>query len=119
MKKILAVLAMVLMLAGTAFADSNIIFIWDANSESDLAGYRLYQSQTSGNYVDTFVSDIPAGTETVTISDVADGIYYWVLTAYDTDDNESGYSNEVMADLDTLAPDTPTNVVITVIIKVQ
>ena len=119
MKKILAVLAMVLMFAGMACAESNVTFVWDANTESDLAGYRLYQSQMSGSYPDPHVAEIPAGTETVTINDVPDGTYYWVLTAFDTDENESGYSNEVTANLDTLAPGAPVNVIIQVIIKVQ
>jgi len=103
-------------------AASNITFAWDSNSESDLAGYRLYQSQTSGSY--TFgdgnqVATILAGIETVQIANVPDGIYFWVLTAYDDKGNESGPSNEVTANLDTLAPGAPTTVTITIIIKVQ
>jgi len=118
MKKFLAVLAMVLMFVSLAHADSNVTFTWDANSESDLAGYRIYQSTTSGTY-GAFETHIPAGTETVTLTDIPDGTYFWVLTAYDTDDNESGYSNEVTANLDTLAPGAPVNVIIQIIVKVQ
>ena len=116
------IISLVLGFASFAYAASNVTFEWDANSESDLAGYRLYQSQASGDY--TFgdgnqVATITAGTETVTISGVADGTYYWVLTAYDTDGNESGPSNEVTANLDTLAPGSPVNVRITIIVKVE
>ena len=109
---------MVFLWVGMAWWASNVTLEWDANSESDLAGYRLHQGTTSGVY-DSVVSDIPAGTETVTLTGIPDGTYFWVLTAYDTDDNESGYSNGVTANLDTLAPGSPANVTITIIIKVQ
>ena len=84
----------------------DITFLWDANSEADLAGYRLYQSDTSGSYtfgIGNEVKDTPAGTETCTI-DVADGTWYWVLTAYDSNGNESGPSNEVSISVDQTAP---------------
>jgi len=122
MKKVLAILAMVLMFCGSALAASNVTFEWSANSETDLAGYRLYQSQTSGVYTygdGNQVATILTGTETVQITSIADGTYFWVLTAYDNDGNESGPSNEVTAALDTLAPGAPTNIVITIIIKIQ
>jgi len=122
MKKCLAILAMVLMFCGSALAASNVTFEWSANSETDLAGYRLYQSQTTGVYTygdGNQVATILAGTETVQITSIADGTYFWVLTAYDNDGNESGPSNEVTADLDTLAPGAPATVTITIIIKVQ
>jgi len=121
MKKILAVLAMVLMFAGTAFADSEITFEWDANSEGDLVGYRLYQSDTSGSY--TFgdgnqVATITAGTEIVTITGITDGTYFWVLTAYDTNENESGPSNEVTKTIDNTPPAPPQNFWIALIQKI-
>ena len=118
---LLAVVAFFFM-CGIAWSASNATFTWDSNSESDLAGYRLYQSQTSGVY--TFgdgnqVATILAGIETVQIIDIPDGVYFWVLTAYDADGNESGPSNEVTANLDTLAPNAPATITITIIIKVQ
>ena len=122
MKKLLLVLVAFFFMCSMAQAASNVTFIWDANSETDLAGYRLYQSQAPGVY--TFgdgnqVATILAGVETVQITGVLDGTYFWVLTAYDNDGNESGASNEVTANLDTLAPGTPATVIITIIIKVQ
>ena len=90
----------------------DISFEWDPNSESDLAGYRLYQSGTSGSY--TFgagneVMAVLAGTEIGTLVGVMDGKWYWVLTAYDSQGNESGPSNEVSASIDQTAPAPPTN----------
>ncbi|MFH1882931.1 MAG: hypothetical protein ABIL62_09505 [Planctomycetota bacterium] len=122
MKKLLLAVVAFFFMCGMACAASNVTFEWDANSESDLAGYRLYQSQTPGVY--TFgdgnqVATILVGTETVQITGVLDGTYFWVLTAYDTKGNESGPSNEVTANLDMLAPNAPATVTITIIIKVQ
>lgn len=122
MKKLLLAVVVFFFMCGMVMAASNVTFEWDANIESDLAGYRLYQSQTPGVY--TFgdgnqVATISTGTETVQITDVLDGTYFWVLTAYDTNGNESGPSNEVTANLDTLSPNAPITVTITIVIKVQ
>lgn len=111
MKKLFTLFACTaLMLAAAPAMAMDIGFAWDANTESDLAGYRLYQSDTSGSY--TYlnpVADIPAGTETYTQAGVSDGTWFWVLTAYDTEGNESGPSNEVTMTVDETAPAAPTN----------
>lgn len=118
MKKLLFVLCFALVfIISSVFAASSMTFEWDANTESDLAGYRLYQSNTSGNYtfgVGNEVGSTLAGTETLTIS-VEDGIWYWVLTAYDTDGFESEPSNEV----DTAPPVAPSGLRITIIINIE
>ena len=124
MKKLLFILCFVLTFSvSTVFANpnANITFVWNANSETDLAGYRLYQSNVPGFY--TFgegnqIIDILTGTETVTIR-VHDGIWYWVLTAYDNHGNESGPSNEVTAIIDTISPSAPGGLNITIIIKIE
>lgn len=76
-------------------ADQIVTLAWDANTEEDLAGYRIYASRVSGQYNYDPVIDIPAGTETAVIQ-VPDDVFYFVATAYDTAGNESEYSNEVM-----------------------
>ncbi len=74
---------------------------WDPNSEPDLAGYRLYQSERSGQYEESApVLEIPAGTETCTVGPLPPGTYFWVLTAFDDSLRESGHSNEVSAVLE-------------------
>jgi GH35 family endo-1,4-beta-xylanase len=82
----------------TATDGDNLVWLdWNDNSESDLAGYNVYRSTTSGsgysqlngslvtdsNYTDTMVSN--------------DVTYYYVVTAVDANDNESVYSSEVSA----------------------
>jgi len=104
---ILLVLAVFLALLVVAARSEpvDITFAWDSNTETDLAGYNLYQSQLEGVY--TFgpgcevakipISAIPS-TSCVLPSVEVDNTYYWVLTAYDKWGNESGPSNEVSND---------------------
>ncbi len=71
---------------------------WDANSEPDLAGYRVYykansSGQPSGDY-DTVVD--AGNTTSKTIEGLEDDIvYYFAVTAYDTSGLESDFSNEI------------------------
>lgn len=109
MKKLFYVVCLVLGLSLVCWAGSPVSFRWDPNTESDLVGYRLYQTDTSGEYTlgeGNAVAIIPSGTNTVTITDVPDGEWWWVLTAYDLGNLESGPSNEVTDVLDT-APEVP------------
>ena len=110
-----------LLFAGMARAETQVTFAWDAVKSEDLAGYRLYQSKTSGKYTygkDQCAADIPAGTETATLEAVPDGAWYWVATAYDHEGNETGPSNEVTATFDTTPPGLPPNLKITMAIKI-
>ena len=75
-----------------AFAAS-VDLAWDPNTEPELAGYKIYWGSSSGNY--TSSSDV-GKTTTCTISGVEEGkTYYFAATAYDGQNNESGYSNQV------------------------
>jgi len=71
---------------------SDIEILWIANTEPDLAGYKIYYGNTSGNYD----KKIDIGNKTITIvSNLEDQIeYYFSLTAYDSAGNESGFSKE-------------------------
>jgi len=65
---------------------------WQASS-GNVAGYNVYQGTSSGDYDVTL--DVGNWTS-VTIADLEDGeAYYFAVTAYDLENNESGYSNEV------------------------
>lgn len=79
---------------------------WNPNSETDLAGYKIYYgtaSRNSGGYtIPNSHARITAGTETYTFPSLPDGTYYFSLTAYDTSDNESEFSNEVFTVLTTV-----------------
>jgi len=113
MKKIISLLIFILVISSTIYAATiNITFVWNYNEESDLAGYKLYQSNISGDYTSDAVAIIYRDTNTYTYQiDMEGGIQsYFVLTAFDTSENESGYSNEVpfIFFIDTNAPLTPT-----------
>ena len=121
MRRLFVIMAMSMFLilgAGQVFADNEVTFQWAANSETDLAGYRLHQGATAGGpYDEVAPVDVPLAALTdvdnpeFTITSVADGQHFWVLTAYDDATptaNESGYSNEVSALLDSAPPADPT-----------
>ena len=66
---------------------------WDANTEENLAGYKLHWGIESGNYTNT--KDVGNVTQ-YTITGLADGVrYYFSATAYTDYPKESEYSNEV------------------------
>lgn len=75
-----------------AVYSAQVTLEWQA-SAGDVAGYKVYQGTSSSDY--DVVLDIGNWTS-VTIADLAeDEAYYFAVTAYDLEDNESGYSNEV------------------------
>jgi hypothetical protein len=79
---------------------------WLANTETDLAGYRVYWGTAPGVY------GTPATLGKVTAHQLtgllAGKTYYIALTAYDTSGNESGFSTEISADTgDQVAPGPP------------
>ncbi len=64
---------------------------WTANSEADLAGYKLYVGTTSGVYTRT----IDAGNATAYAITLPKGVtYFFSVTAYDRSGNESARSGE-------------------------
>jgi hypothetical protein len=68
---------------------------WDPNTETDLTGYNLYRSDQSGLGYVRLNADLIAPT-TYTDNTIAAGLtYYYVATAVNDSDLESGFSNEV------------------------
>ncbi len=75
-----------------AVYSAQVTLEWEASS-GDIAGYKVYQGTSSRDYDATL--DIGNWTS-VTIAGLAeDEAYYFAVTAYDLEDNESGYSNEL------------------------
>ncbi len=74
--------------------NGHLTLAWAANPEPDLAGYRIYVGSAPGVYD-------PARTLTTTgltqvVSGLDNGVtWYMAVTALDTSDNESAYSEEV------------------------
>lgn len=110
MKKVMSLLIGLLLITSTVFA-MDVTLQWDANTEPDLAGYKIYYDMNSGHpYEGTGATE---GDSPVTIILTQDensdpnlveftirglpdsGTKYFAVTAYDDQGLESGYSNEV------------------------
>jgi hypothetical protein len=85
----------------TSLLSNDITVSWNANSEPDLAGYKIYYGLFSRNYsnildvgnITSYEIELPGGVK-----------YFFAVTAYDTAANESVFSEEVSIYLD--VPDT-------------
>ena len=67
---------------------------WDANTEPELAGYKIHWGISDGQY--TSSKDV-GNTTTCTITGLDEGkTYYFAATAYDGGQTESDYSNQVI-----------------------
>ena len=76
-------------------ATSSVTLIWTANTDPDLAGYKVYRGTASGTY-GAALATVPAGTATYQATGLsANTTYFFVITAYDSAGNESLFSNEV------------------------
>ena len=72
---------------------------WNANTESDLAGYRIYRSTSSGNY-GAPVATVPASATSFVATGLTPGVkYFFTITAFDKTGNESDKSSEVSGTL--------------------
>ena len=112
-------------LCSNAMAES-VTLGWGANTAPDLVGYNIYRSttpdgQTIGNieenpcfidFVLCYANDATC-TEYVDSDIPYDETFYWVVTAIDSSNNESGKSNEVsyhsLPEPDVTPPANPTD----------
>ncbi|MFC1481593.1 FG-GAP-like repeat-containing protein [Candidatus Neomarinimicrobiota bacterium] len=80
-------------------SDQQIDLTWSANSEPDLAKYRIYRDTSSPAFtlIDSVVGSSPPDTTYTDTSLVNGTTYYFLITSVDSAGNESGYSNEVSA----------------------
>ena len=86
---------------------ADITLAWDANTETDLAGYKIYYGTASRNYT---TSEDVSDTTSYTITNLDEGVtYYFAAKAYDTSQNESDYSAELVhtISLPNRSPDIP------------
>lgn len=89
---------------------AKVTLAWDANTEPDLAGYKVYYGKSSRGYTGIVnvvdaertascpepYDPFKAGCCEITITGFDPGeTYYFAATAYDDEDNESAYSEEL------------------------
>ena len=67
-------------------------------SMAEIAGYRVYYGRSQGNYTHT-IDVNNASTMEITLSDLAAGNYYMVVTTVDVDGRESLNSDETTRNL--------------------
>jgi hypothetical protein len=113
--------ALVMGIAAAAHA-MDVTLGWNANTETNLGGYKIYYGTTQGGpYNGTGSSNgtspitVPLnslsnpGSPEFTVHGLPDGKYYFVVTAFSTEGLESGYSNEVYTESSPSSPTSSTN----------
>lgn len=79
--------------------NATVALDWSDSDESDLAGYYVYRSTTSGSGYSKLTSTLLTDSRYADVNVPHDTTYYYVVTAVDPNSNESGYSNEVRGGL--------------------
>ena len=88
-------LPVLLILAGVnSVLSQGVVISWSSNTESDLAGYKVYYGGSSGIYY--FSEDVGQSTEWILPELPDEDILYFAVTAYDSEGNESDYSEEAL-----------------------
>lgn len=78
-------------------SDSQVSLSWNANSETDLAGYNVYRSTTSGSGYTKVNGSLVTGTSFNNTGLTNGTTYYYVVTAVDSSANQSPHSNQASA----------------------
>jgi hypothetical protein len=114
MKWIVLALVVFMVGCGSAFgATLNLKATWTANTETDMASYKLYRTDGTRTLIGTI--SIPGTTYSfpVTVPDNSKGTLTFVLTAVDTSNNESADSTPASYPYDMVAPVAPKNLSVT------
>lgn len=82
-----------------AIASGSVSLAWTPPTENtdnspltNLAGYKIYYGTTAGSYPNVITLSNP-GLATYVVENLSPATYHFVITAFDADGNESGYSN--------------------------
>ncbi|MCS6292465.1 MAG: fibronectin type III domain-containing protein [Nitrospira sp.] len=78
-----------------ANSTGSVTLSWSANSEGDLAGYKIYFGTSSGNYTASGSPTVIGKVTSYTVTGLQrNTTYFFALSAYDNAGNESTLSAE-------------------------
>lgn len=113
MKSIILTVCIISLCWSCAMSQPHVVVSWQANSESDLANYKIYYGQESRVYDNVKIVAKSKNTEQI-YGLIDSTAYFFALTASDIVGNESIYSNEVeifytikLDTIDTTSPAVP------------
>ena len=118
----LVVIATILICNGSAAAaDKELKFEWEHDG-ADLAGFRLHYGIKPGEYTQSIDIQYEPNNNAWISKDFriqapieSETTYYFAMTAFDADGNESAFSNEVSALIDFKAPNIVFNLTVRLI----
>ena len=116
MKRIALILLVIVAFSGSAFgANLNLKAAWTANTETDMKEYKLYRTDGTRSLVGTIAYPTTSYNFSVTVADGSKGTLTFVITAIDTNNNESLDSTlaSYPYNLDTTPPVAPRNLLLT------
>ena len=93
--RVALLMAILALTFGARAATTNVTLAWNANTETNLAGYRVYYGTASGTYSGSKL--VAAGVTSTMISNLTFGqVYYFAATATNAAGLESDFSTEVV-----------------------
>ena len=114
MKWVVIALMAFIMFCGSAFgATLNLKATWTANTETDMASYKLYRTDGTRTLIGTIAFPSTSYNFSVTVTDNSSGTLTYVLTAVDTAGNESADSASASYPYDLVSPTSPKNLLVT------
>ena len=107
MNRLIIILGFILLTVSYAFT-ADVTLQWQANTEPDLAGYKVYYGTESRTYQEP----IPLELVTEYTMHIPDStMHFFAVTAFDTGNLESDFSNEVSC-MNNIKPGTVINLYI-------
>lgn len=81
--------------AGASSSAASVTLEWDPNTETDLAGYKIYSATMPGAY-QAPIATVPANATMYVVNGLQSGTTnFFVVTAFNASSSESAFSNEV------------------------